>query len=306
MSHFGKALTACLGIQQNLSTAFHPQTNGLSEWKNQWVEQYLHLVTSSQPEDWSTWLPIATAVHNNRRNATTGLSPNQILLGYETTLIPISHVETNNEAALTRTERMTQSRAQAIEAINRAGRHPVIPPSQFRVNERVWLDAKNLRLPYQITKLAPKRHGPFRITKEISPVAYQLSLPATWTIHDVFHASLLLPYHENAVHGPNFSRPPPDLIQGAEEYEVEHLVNHRRHGRSRALQYFVKWKGYPESDNTWEPARDIHAPDLLKSYHQRYPLEDKKGAQKKKKASSHLRFTSCQTHQTNPLLINPT
>ena len=45
--HFGKALTKRLDIQQNLSTAFHPQTDGLSERKNQWVEQYLRLVTSA-------------------------------------------------------------------------------------------------------------------------------------------------------------------------------------------------------------------------------------------------------------------
>jgi len=64
---------------------------------------------SSQPEDWSTWLSIATAVHNNRKNATTGLLPNQILLGYETTLIPSSFNETNNQTALEQTERMTQS-----------------------------------------------------------------------------------------------------------------------------------------------------------------------------------------------------
>src|SRR5258707_6028899 len=108
-SQFGKALALRLGVQQNLSMAFHPQTNGLSERKNQWVEQYLRLVTSSQPEDWSTWLPIALAVHNNRRNATTGLSPNQILFGYETTLILTSTTETNNQAALEHTERMSQS-----------------------------------------------------------------------------------------------------------------------------------------------------------------------------------------------------
>jgi len=188
-----------------LSTAFHPQTNGLSEWKNQWVEQYLRLVTSSQPEDWSIWLLIASAVHNNRRNTTTGLSPNQILLGYETTLIPPSSNETNNQATLERTEQMSQSRAQAIEAINRVGHNSGIPPSQFKVNDRVWLDAKNLRLPYQTTKLAPKCYGPFRIGKEVSPVVYQLDLPASWNIHDVFHASLLLPYQENAIHSPNFS-----------------------------------------------------------------------------------------------------
>src|SRR5260370_16509288 len=228
-SHFGKALTMQLGVQQNLSTAFHPQMDGLSEQKNQWVEQYLRLVTSSQPEDWSTWLPIAPHVHNNRTNATTGLSPNQILLSYETTLIPSSFNGTNNQTTLERTDRMARSRAQAIEAINKAGHDATIPPSQFKVGDQVWLDAKNLRLPYQTTKLAPKRHGPFRITKEISPVAYQLSLPALWAIHDVFHASLLLPYQENTIHGPNFSKPPPDLIQGAEEYDVEHLVNHQHH-----------------------------------------------------------------------------
>src|SRR5260370_37836467 len=108
---------------------------------------------------------------------------------------------------------MAQSRDQAIEAINRVGRNEAAPPSQFRVNDQVWLDAKNLRLPYQTTKLAPKRYSPFRITKEISPVAYQLSLPISWTIHDVFHASLLLPHQQNTIHGPNFSKLPPALIQ---------------------------------------------------------------------------------------------
>ena len=45
-SHFSTVLTKKLGIQQNLSSAFHLQTDGLSERKNQWVEQYLHLVTA--------------------------------------------------------------------------------------------------------------------------------------------------------------------------------------------------------------------------------------------------------------------
>ena len=51
-SQFGRVLATKLGIMQNLLTAFHPQTNGLSERKNQWVEQYLQLITSAAPEDW--------------------------------------------------------------------------------------------------------------------------------------------------------------------------------------------------------------------------------------------------------------
>ena len=47
-SHFAKVLTSKLKINQNISTAFHPQTDGLTEQKNQWVEQYLHLYTSAR------------------------------------------------------------------------------------------------------------------------------------------------------------------------------------------------------------------------------------------------------------------
>ena len=63
-SHFVRALTTKLSIGQNISTAFHLQTDRLTEWKNQWVEQYLHLYTSARQDDWDAWLPIMTFVHN--------------------------------------------------------------------------------------------------------------------------------------------------------------------------------------------------------------------------------------------------
>ena len=120
---------------------------------------------------------------------------------------------------------MRTRRTQAIEAINRSTRQSLIP-SSFTVGTQVWLEGTHLHLPYQTTKLAPKQYGPFKITKEISLVAYQLCLPIGWNIHDVFHASLLSPYCETTAHGPNYSRPPPDLIKGEEEYEVEKIINH--------------------------------------------------------------------------------
>jgi hypothetical protein len=74
--HFSKAFTAQLGIEQNLSMVFHPQMDGLSERKNQWVEQYLRLISSMVPEDWTYWLALTSAVHNNQKNSMMGLSPN--------------------------------------------------------------------------------------------------------------------------------------------------------------------------------------------------------------------------------------
>src|SRR5229473_6387331 len=164
---------------------------------------------------------------------------------------------------------------QAIAAINQSSGQQVVP-SSFTVGTQVWLEGTHLRLLYQATKLAPKRYGPFEITKEISPVAYQLCLPMAWNIHNVFHTSLLSPYRETDAHGPNYSRLPPDLIKGEEEYEVEKVINHRHIGRARTLQYLIKWIGYPEADNTWEPADQVHAPQLIKAYHQQHPLKDKR------------------------------
>jgi hypothetical protein len=56
------------------------------------------------------------------------------------------------------------------------------------------------------------------------------------------------------------------LIDGKEEYQVERIMGHRKMGRGKELQYLVKWLGYPDSDNMWEPATQVHASDLIKQY----------------------------------------
>jgi hypothetical protein len=119
-SHFSKALTTRLGIKQNILTTFHPQMDGLLEQKNQWIKQYLRLITSVAPEDWTQWLALASAVHNNQRNAMMGLSPNQVLLGYEIALNPGNMPLTPNESAKEQHYIIMEQRAQAIEAINQA------------------------------------------------------------------------------------------------------------------------------------------------------------------------------------------
>jgi hypothetical protein len=155
-SHFGKSLAQQLKINQNLSSAFHPQTDGISERKNQWVEQYLRLVTATSPEDWTHWLAIATAVHNNQRNETTRLLPNQILLGYELTQQPEEDTPSNNEAVEMRVQNMKEKRAQAIDAINQTVRSMQVMTSQYKQGEQVWLEATHLKIRHQKTKLRPK------------------------------------------------------------------------------------------------------------------------------------------------------
>jgi len=60
----------------------------------------------------------------------------------------------------------------------------------------------------------------------MSLVTYKLMLPYQWTIHPVFHTSLLTPYSETKEHGENYSQLPPDLVEDAEQYEVEAIHSH--------------------------------------------------------------------------------
>ncbi len=102
-------------------------------------------------------------------------------------------------------------------------------------------------------------------------MTYQLQLPDQWQIHPVFHVDLLTPYKETATYGSNYTRPPPDLINGEEEYEVERVIDSRQFGRGRQVQYLVKWKGYPNSDNQWLKWQDINPSDLIAEYQRENP-----------------------------------
>ena len=64
----------------------------------------------------------------------------------------------------------------------------------------MWLEGKNLSIK-GTHKLLPKRYGPFSIIKKIGNVAYQLDLPTSMKIHNVFHVDLLLPYKETEAYG---------------------------------------------------------------------------------------------------------
>jgi hypothetical protein len=108
----------------------------------------------------------------------------------------------------------------------------------------------------------------------INLVAFCLELPLQWKqkkVHPIFHASLLLPYKEMEEHGANFPEPPPDLVEGEEEYKVEQVLDSRQHGRRKKLQYLLKWRGYSKAHDSWEPTEQVHTPELVDRFHRENP-----------------------------------
>jgi hypothetical protein len=93
MSHFSKTLCNSLGVNQNLSTAFHPQTDGQTERMNTCVEQYLQAWTTGQQNKWAKMLPVAEYAHNSWRHNVTRHSPYELLIGIK----PQVHVKLLSE-----------------------------------------------------------------------------------------------------------------------------------------------------------------------------------------------------------------
>jgi hypothetical protein len=81
-SAFTRELCKILGICQNISTAYHPQTDGQSKGTNQWLEQYLHICTNHCQTDWVQWLPITQYVHNVWPSTTTKKAPYGLIMGH--------------------------------------------------------------------------------------------------------------------------------------------------------------------------------------------------------------------------------
>ena len=268
-------LTKLLGIKSSMSTAYHPQTDGGTERMNQEIEAYLRAFCANQPETWSEYLPDIEFMHNQRTAQNRNASPFYLMMGYDPRAIPSITEQMTVPTVEQRLENLQKARNEAAAAHEIARQRMAERITKgftpFKKGQKVWLEAKNLRFITDHKKLAMKRQGPFLITEVLGPLTYRLKLPNQWKIHPVFHATLLTPYRENDTHGPNYSFPPPEIVGDNDEWEVEAIVGHRK--KFGKMTYQVKWKGYPTSDNSWEPESHLrNAPQLLKAYKETHRL----------------------------------
>jgi hypothetical protein len=65
----------------------------------------------------------------------------------------------------------------------------------------------------------------------------------------VFHTSLLQPYHKNSIPGRVQKPPPPVIVDGEKEYEIEKILDSKV-SRNR-LKFLVRWKGYTAESDEW-------------------------------------------------------
>ena len=275
-SNFWKSLMQKLGVKHSLSTAFHPQTDGQTERLNQTLEQYLRCYVNYEQNNWVELLPTAQWAYNSSDNEAISMSPFKANYGYDPDL-ELQQAKLDTPTATKHAEHLSEIHSHLREEwtiLQNRMKHYAdkkrLEGPTLKEGDKVYLLRRHIKTKRPSDKLDWKKLGPFKIEKKISETSYRLSLPHTMRMHPTFHISLLEPAPRNAKLETHIE------IENNQEYEVERILDARNGQQGK--EYLVKWKGYPHSENTWEPKSNLtNCQPLLRQYHQNQNMTRSKG-----------------------------
>ncbi|KAG8380924.1 hypothetical protein BUALT_Bualt06G0067200 [Buddleja alternifolia] len=262
-----------LGSELCFSTSFHPQTDGQTERVNALLECYLRHFVSANQHDWAKILDVAQFSYNLQRSEATGKSPFELATGQQP-LTPHTLAISFDSARCPGAAKMAKSWAEQSDLAKSF-------LEKARRKMKKWADPKRRHLEFNtgdkvLIKLIPqqfkafrgmhkglvrKYEGPYPVVAKVGKVSYLLDLPSTLKIHPVFHVSMLRPYQEDEEdpsRGESHRAPP--VVTKSFDKEIEEVLSHkvvRRRGVKPTTHYFIKWKGLPESEATWESQDDL-------------------------------------------------
>ncbi|GJX35574.1 putative reverse transcriptase domain-containing protein [Tanacetum coccineum] len=202
MSHLWQDFQKALGTRLDMSTAYHPQTDGQSEHTIQTLEDMLRACVMDFGGSWDTHLPLIEFSYNNSYHTSIKCAPFEALYGRkcrspviwtevgESQLIGPEIVQETTEKIVQIKERLKTARSRQKSYADKRRK-----PLEFQVGDRVLLKVSPWKGVVRFGKkgkLAPRYVGPFEIVERVGPVAYRLKLPQELScVHDTFHVSNL-------------------------------------------------------------------------------------------------------------------
>ncbi|KAA0050296.1 reverse transcriptase [Cucumis melo var. makuwa] len=264
---FWRELFKLTGIDLNFSTSFHLQSDGQTERINTLLEQYLRHYVSAHQKDWAALLDVAQFSYNLQRSESTGKSPFEIIMNQQpnTPGALIAPYEGPNPSAFNFTKQWHEEQDISRACLKKAARRmkkwadKKRRPKEYEIGEKVLVKLllnqfKPLRKVHK--GLVRRYEGPFSIIERVGKAAYKVELPQKLKIHNIFHVSMLKPFHEDQ-EDPNrseTSQAPTGVVTEFDKKIKEILAERkiRRRGVPSYSEYLILWEGLSESEASWE------------------------------------------------------
>ncbi|WVZ15235.1 hypothetical protein V8G54_012801 [Vigna mungo] len=249
ISQFWRDFMVVQGVQTQLSTAYHPQTDGQTEVVNRCLETYLRCMCCDEPRQWSKWLPLAEWWYNTTYHSSIKASPYEIVYGqtppsYLPYLPGESKVELVDRSLQKREEILKLAKFHMKRAQERmkqlADKHR--SEREFQIRDFVYVKLhpyKQISVAFRSNaKLAPKYYGPYPILEKIGAVAYKLK-----KLVGNAHTSTNCPATEDEA----ITREPEAIIDRTTV----------KRGNKAVTKVLVKWKHQLPENATWEFYYDL-------------------------------------------------
>ncbi|KAD5508046.1 hypothetical protein E3N88_15749 [Mikania micrantha] len=201
-SRFWQTLQNALGTRLDLSTTYHPQTDGQSEMTIQTLEDMLRACVLDFGGSWDSHLPLVEFSYNNSYRSSIQCTPFEALYGRkcrspvcwteigESQLTGLELIKEITDKIFKIRERIKTTRDRQKSYVDRRRK-----PLEFAIGDKVLLKVSPWKGVVRFGKkgkLAPRYVGPFEILQKIGLVAYKLKLPQELgEVHDTFHVSNL-------------------------------------------------------------------------------------------------------------------
>ncbi|GJW88951.1 putative reverse transcriptase domain-containing protein [Tanacetum coccineum] len=251
-------------VRHDMSTAYHPQTDGQSKHTIQTLEDILKACVLEFGGSWDVHLPLVEFSYNNCYHSSVTCAPFEALYGRKCHS-PVMCAEVGEgqligpELVQETTEKISQikDRLKATLDHQKSYADKRRKPLDFSVGDYVLLKV----LPYKGMvyfgkkgKLAPRFVGPFEIVEKVGPVAYRLDLPEELNgVHDTFYVSNLKKFLADPTLQVPFDEIRVDAKLNFVEETVEILEREfKKLKRSRIAIVKVRWNLKRDHEFTWE------------------------------------------------------
>jgi len=263
-SRFWVKFQEAMGTKVQLSTTFHPQTDGQSKRTIQILEDMLRACVMDFGVGWSKFLPLVEFAYNNSYQASIEMTPYEALYGRKCRS-PVCWFEVGEKRLMgpeliqitSEKIEVIRNKLQTAQSRQKSYADKRRRDLEFSVGDCVFLKVSLTKGVFKFGKkgkLSPRFIGPYEILERVGAVAYRLALPPNlFVIHPVFHVSMLRKYMLDPSHVLEIH---PIELRDDMVYEVqsEAIIDRQvRKLQSKDIASVkVKWKGHSREEATWE------------------------------------------------------